>query len=453
MARKKFRNYARSEPVHERSLQEYVFNVPQPQTSRQELIRLVRGGEDTYLELKVRLSNSEKIAQEICALANTDGGTIIFGVTDQLRVEGVDAPDFVRDELVRICRDELVPPLLPLIETVSFDNGRSIVALDIEPKRRPYRTRDNRFYLRFGAEKREATREELSVWLDEIRPLGFENLPVVAARETDIDDMLLWTFARWFEGDAFDQNQIPANYRTGEFLKRDLLLAAGNMDEFVPTVAAILLFGKNERVPQLIQRSGVTLTRFAGDNANSQIIEKIEANGNLLTVYEKAVRFVERYCDLWEKRGAQNQSRNPNQNHSPNSNPNRAANETRDSFVKARSRYNRAALLEAITNALVHRDLAVRDAATRINVFDNALEIINPRRTNGFVPPAKQAIRYGLTQRLNPQIAVIFTSEAYGANVPAGSLPQMLRESRLFSGKRTEIQTTNDEFRVKMFGR
>ena len=49
-------------------------------------MRLVRGGEDTYLELKVKLSNPERIAQGIVALANTGGGTIVFGVNDQLRV-------------------------------------------------------------------------------------------------------------------------------------------------------------------------------------------------------------------------------------------------------------------------------------------------------------------------------------------------------------------------------
>ena len=43
---------------------------------------LVRGGEDTFLELKVKLSNPEKIAQEIVALANTGGGVIVFGVNE-----------------------------------------------------------------------------------------------------------------------------------------------------------------------------------------------------------------------------------------------------------------------------------------------------------------------------------------------------------------------------------
>ena len=74
---------------------------------------MVRGGEDTFLELKVKLSNPEKIAQEIVALANTGGGVIIFGVNDQLRIEGVDDPESVQEELVRICREDIEPPLFP----------------------------------------------------------------------------------------------------------------------------------------------------------------------------------------------------------------------------------------------------------------------------------------------------------------------------------------------------
>ncbi|MDQ3713508.1 MAG: ATP-binding protein, partial [Acidobacteriota bacterium] len=77
MPRKKFRYSQRSESSTERSFQEYIQNQPAPQTTRTELLRLIRGGEDTYLELKVKLSNSEKIAKGIVALANTDGGTMI----------------------------------------------------------------------------------------------------------------------------------------------------------------------------------------------------------------------------------------------------------------------------------------------------------------------------------------------------------------------------------------
>src|SRR5881394_4191813 len=111
MARKRFRSNQRHEPVTERSFQEYLYSTAAPQTSRTELLALVRGGEDSFLELKVKLSNPERIAQGIVALANTGGGVIVFGVNDNLRVEGVDDAEAVRDELVRICRDSVVPPL------------------------------------------------------------------------------------------------------------------------------------------------------------------------------------------------------------------------------------------------------------------------------------------------------------------------------------------------------
>ncbi|MDQ3374172.1 MAG: ATP-binding protein, partial [Acidobacteriota bacterium] len=169
MPRKKIRYNQRLDTSGDRSFQEYILNQPAPQTTRSELLRLIRGGEDTYLELKVKLSNSEKLAKGIVALANTAGGTMIFGVSDQLRIEGVSNAEEVQQELARICREDIFPPLLPLLDCIAFDNGRRIVVLDVEGRRRPYRTKDGRFYLRIGAEKREVAREELSNWLDEIR--------------------------------------------------------------------------------------------------------------------------------------------------------------------------------------------------------------------------------------------------------------------------------------------
>ncbi len=431
MPRKKFRYSQRSEPSTERSFQEYIQNQPAPQTTRTELLRLIRGGEDTYLELKVKLSNSEKIAKGIVALANTDGGTMIFGVTDQLRIEGVRNPEEVQAELVRICREEIYPPILPLIDCISYDNGRNVVVLDVEGKRRPYRTRDGRFYLRVGAEKREISRAELSDWLNEIRPLNYENIPLQHAGEDDFDDGLLWTFAHAFDDDALGRNV----YQTDEFLKKDLLMAIGNADEFMPTVAAVLLFGKNERVAELLPHSKITMIRYAGENGNAQLVETSELGGNLLFLYDSVLRFIERYCDLLKDKPRKKSA---------------AAQE--NSIVQARGNYHLFSIREAVANTLVHRDLALREIPTRILIYDNAIEIINPRRTNGFVPPASRAIRYGITQRLNPQIASIFSKREYGTNIPKGGLPMILRTSKYFSDKRVEVYTSNDEFKLKIYG-
>ena len=446
MARRKYRNQ-RHEPASERSFQEYVFAAPAPQTSRTELMRLVRGGEDTYLELKVKLSNPERIAQGIVALANTAGGTIVFGVNDNMGVEGVDDAEQVREELVRLCREEIVPSLMPYLDLVSFDSGRRVVALDVEGKRRPYRTRDGRYFIRVGAEKREASREELWALLDEARPLRMENVIAAGSTLADIDEAHLWSFVRAFDGDGLGHTLSSKGYPVGEVLERELTLATSvgesgaAMREAVPTFAGLLLFGRDERVAEIIPRASLTAVRFAGDTLQSPKIETVELSGNLHTLFESALRFVERYCDLWDRR--------------PRAFPGKkddVSAEAEAAPVVARSNYHRGAVREALANALAHRDLALRDTGTRLYVFDHSIEILNARRTAGFSPAMQRAIRYGVPERLNPQLASLFTSAAYGLNLDGGGLPALLSAARQFSGRKADLHLFNDEFRLRLHG-
>ncbi len=443
MARNKYRRQ-RHEPQTPRSFPEYL-TTPAPETSRSELMTLVRGGEDTYLELKVKLSNPERIAQGIIALANTGGGVIVFGVNDNLRVEGVDDAEAVRDELKRICREDITPAVFPYIDILAFDNGLRIVALDVDTKRRPHRTRDGRYFFRLGAETREATREELSILFDEARPVRYENVVALGASVDDIDEAHLWSFVRAFEPDAFDHARTEtAGYPTAEVLERDLLLATPTGLNIAPTVAGLLLFGHDKRVSELLPRSSITAVRFAGDNTQSPKVESVRLSGNLHTLYESALRFVERYCDLWDKR--------------PRMFPGRTTAgdggnvEIDDAPVTPRANYHRGAIKEALANALAHRDLALREHETRIFIFDRSIELTNPRRTSGFAPSMQRAIRYGVPQQLNPQISALFKSPAYGLELPRGGLPALLRESRLFAGRKSEIHTVNDEFRLRLYG-
>jgi len=432
MARKRFRSSQRHEPVTERSFQEYLYSTAAPQTSRTELMRLVRGGEDTFLELKVKLSNPERIAQEIVAMANTGGGVIIFGVNDQLRVEGIEDGENLQDELVRICREEVVPAIVPFIDRIAFDNGRRIIALDVSGKRRPYRTRDGRFFIRIGSDKREASPEELSTLLDDSLPLLYENVPALGATLADIDEAHLWSFMRGFEGGVFDEASVK-DYPTGEILERHLMLAVNSRDDLAPTVASLLLFGRDESVAKLLPRASLTATRFGGDTAQAPVIERVELQGSLATIYESALRFTSRYADLLDTR------------------PNRTG-AVENAPVPARANYHRGAVAEAIANALTHRDLALRDVTTRLHIFDRTIEIANPRRSAGFAPAALRAIRYGVPQRLNPKVTAMFTSLAYGLAPPAGGLPMLLREARAFSNRLPEIVAFNDEFRLRLHG-
>ncbi|HYX28760.1 MAG TPA: RNA-binding domain-containing protein [Pyrinomonadaceae bacterium] len=432
MARRRFRSTQRNEPVTDRSFQEYLYQTAAPLTTRTELMRLVRGGEDTYLELKVKLSNSERIAQGIVALANTGGGTMVFGVNDQMRVEGIDHPEEVQDELVRICREEIIPPLIPFIDRIAFDNGRRIVALDVQGKRRPYRTRDGRFFIRVGEEKRETSPEELSTLLDDARPLLYEDVPVARATLVDVDEAHLWSFMRTFAGGAFDESSVKG-YPTPDIIERYLMLAVKSQDEITPTVAGIVLFGRDEAVAKLLPRTSIVATRFSGDNSQAPVIERVELQGNLATLYESTQQFAKRYCDLWDAK------------------PSRAATDPGMPIV-ARANYHRGAVCEAIANALIHRDLVVRDVTTRLHIFDRAIEIVNPRRSTGFAPQALKSIRFGVQQRLNPRTVSIFSNEAYGLHLSRGGLPMVLREGRAFANRLPEIVAFNDEFRLRIHG-
>ncbi len=166
----------------------------------------------------------------------------------------------------------------------------------------------------------------------------------------------------------------------------------------------------------------------------SPVVERIKLAGNLLSVYEALRRFLSRYCDLLELR------------------PRSAAFAEDESPVPARSSYHRGVVAEAITNLLAHRDLALRDLPSRLHVFDHSLEFVNSRRSVGFSPVAQKAIRYGMPQRLNPQLAAVLTNAAYGLTATLRGLPAILREAKRFSNRKAEIVSFNDEFRLRIYG-
>lgn len=59
----------------------------------EELRRLVRRGEGLHLEFKRKARHPEKIAREMIAFANTEGGLLLIGVDDNMSIHGVKFPE------------------------------------------------------------------------------------------------------------------------------------------------------------------------------------------------------------------------------------------------------------------------------------------------------------------------------------------------------------------------
>lgn len=430
MGRKRFNNAHRHAPGSERSYHAYQFDVPLQTTSRTELVRLIRGGEDTYLELKVRFSNAEKITAEIIALANTEGGAIIFGVNDQLRIEGVEDVEDVEEKLRDICATQIQPPVFPYINKVAFDSGRRIVVLEVDAHNRPHRTLDDKFYLREGAIKREASREELARIYGETHPARFEHALVFQAElEKDIDESLFWSYVRGVNPGYWGES---AKGFPTETVLRDMGLAIKFSEVLLPTVGGMLLFGLNDRVAKLLPQANLQLTRVSGQDANAPIVERVQLQGNLLRQYDGALHFLKRYVDLWDAK------------------PSRKTLESHDGFLSGRANYHRAAVHEALANLLIHRAWQMRERQAQITIYDDSLEFSNP--ANQIELPLI-SLRYGIIQPPNIRLKAVFTNEHYGTTLASGGLPMLFAQSTDFARRTPEGPTlNNNEFRLKIYG-
>jgi ATP-dependent DNA helicase RecG len=426
---RKFRSTRRA-PESERSLFEQKLTGRYSRTlDRADLLNLIRGGEDTYLEFKVRLVNTDKIAGEIVAMANAGGGAIVFGVSDQRRVEGLDDPEQVEEQLIDICRNQIRPPLLPRIDKVSFDNGTRIVVLQVGDKRAPHSTPDNRYYIRIGSTKREAEGDEIAALFSRSRVASFEDLPLVNADIGDVDEALVWSYIRDLEGERFRE---PEGFPTAAAL-RDLKLAVDYGSSIAPTLAGLLLFGESEAVGRAFLQSSLTLARYSGADLNSPVVEQVEVIGNLTRLFDRALGFVKRYVDLWEERPPRSATRS-----SSGAEP-----------IRARANYPRDAVVEGLTNLLVHRDYSVVGTPSRVLIFDDRIEFLNPSH---LTDASRKSIEYGAALSPNRRIHRVFTSAEYGIEPWRRGIPALCRAHRVFTHREPRIALAGGQFHLELFG-
>src|SRR5215813_2883954 len=383
---RKFRSSRRS-PGSERSMFEQKLNGRYSRTlDRTDLLNLIRGGEDTYVEFKIRLVNIEKVTAEIVALANSGGGAIVFGVNDQRRLEGVDDPEQVEELLIDICRNKVKPALLPRIDKVSYDNGVRIVVLQVDDRRGPHSAPDNRYYLRIGSTKREADGDEIAQLFSSHRCAHFEDLPLLASGIDDVDEALVWSYIRDIEGETFRE---PDGFPTGQAL-RDLCLATDYGSRITPTLAGFLLFGMNSSVQTIAPQSQLELIRYSGANSAAAVVERAELLGNLGWVFDNGLKFIKRYVDLWESRPTRASLGQPERPRDP---------------IAGRANYPKDPVTEALTNLLVHRSYSTAGQASRVLIFDDRLEFINSFRND---EGSKRSIEYGVAAKPNPRIHRVF---------------------------------------------
>jgi predicted HTH transcriptional regulator len=349
--------------------------------TRAELIEKIRLGEDSFLELKevrfagekIRGPMQEDLADELAAFANSKGGVMLLGVDDKSReVLGI-APerlDAVEAMVRQACEDSVKPPLAPIIERILLPDstGAELPVLRVEITRSLFVHQSPSGYLhRVGSSKRPIPPDQLARLFQQrsqSRLIRFDELPVPRATLADLNERLWRRFAPPVSADA------------PEVLLGKLAMAAQDeYGEWRPTVAGLLM--ASEHPEKFLPGAFIQAVAYTG----TKPVPADEA------VYQRDARDITGPLDaqIW---GACDFVRK---------------NMGVGAFKRAEGgrvdlpQYDMTAVLEAVVNAVAHRDYSMAGSKVRLRMFADRLELHSPGMlVNTMTPeslPFRQAAR------------------------------------------------------------
>ncbi|MDW8069389.1 MAG: putative DNA binding domain-containing protein [Anaerolineae bacterium] len=352
-----------------------------------ELLERIRQGEDLHTEFKETDAHHDDIAATIVAFANTDGGQLIFGVSDQGQILGVKDPDRLMQRVDQIAYQNCEPPLTVIQETVQTPKGTVVVVHVPKGDLRPYRTNKGEYFIRTTTGRRRASRQELLRLFQAAESLFYEEILILQAGLEDIDLAAFERFCTQTLGETGAEAQaLLVNWR----------LVMEREGRKHPTVAALLLFG---REPQAyLPYAYITAARISGQDLSGEPSDIKRIQGTLFQMLEDAARFLSLHLPK----------------------PHRI----RGFEPEAHPELPEEALREVVVNALVHRDYTIH-APIRIFILDDRVEVRSP----GLLPNTVtvEMIKAGLAHVLrNPLLYSFFVRAGFVTDTGNGFRRAML---------------------------
>lgn len=155
------------------------------------LEEFIKTGEDVTKEFKPNFKNHRTdISKSMVAFANdlnwVGGGYVYLGVADDGTSRGISENyDEIQKVLADICRNQITPPLAPLIKKLPYQNKHIIEIKITRSINRPHRLNEI-CHVRIGSTTRRATREEEDLIKQCSIIPSFDNQPLAQATKDDI---------------------------------------------------------------------------------------------------------------------------------------------------------------------------------------------------------------------------------------------------------------------------
>jgi predicted HTH transcriptional regulator len=358
-----------------------------------ELQKILNLGEDSSHQLKEKFNSIDQLAVEISAFANSEGGELIIGASDKGIITGLsrDEMGHLNQWISNATTNKIEPPIFVRTKVLLCKKKRVLVISVPQGNNKPYAVNKTEFWVKNGADKRRATREELLRLMQASHLLYADELDTTATLEDfDID-----YFGKYYQ-QYYDEKLNRIDAETKRVLE-NIKLAKGEL----LTLAGLLLFGKK---PELIKpQFAITATYYVGEEiASDQFIDSEKIEGKLTEQFRAGVDFVKR--NLHKLQAGRNFNAPP--------------------IIEIPVE----AFAEAIGNAIVHRDYFI-NSPVFINLLDNRLEIVSPGPLPNTV--TEENIKYGIHIERNPTILSFLEKDATFRYSGRGTgIPRMIKKCR-----------------------
>lgn len=172
-----------------------------------ELLEIIKNGENSYIEFKEEEIKAKELADEFIAFANSEGGTVIIGVSDKGELKGV-SDKKIEKKIMNICRNNCIPNIIPIYESIDIDGIKVVAATILKGLNKPYYTIDHKYYIRVGTTKRIASREELLRLFEANGSLHFDISPVHKTSIKDLNlDIIRDYFIKYNTFDLYEEDK------------------------------------------------------------------------------------------------------------------------------------------------------------------------------------------------------------------------------------------------------
>ena len=312
-----------------------------------DILGLIEAGESRHTEFKRGLGDLSAVGRATCAFANTEGGVILLGVTDARDIVGVrEDADNVEERLTAFLQTGCSAPVSARIGHHHDPSGR-VHWVEVPRQRgfEPLRY-GGRVWVRRERSSVEPSATELQELYNTFGYILTEERAIQDATSEHIDN---GAFHAYLQRLGFDTHDEPQPEAVDDLRNRNVLVDIGG--DLRATLYGVLAFGRTPQGYPQTRNFRIECVAYAGNDRASEVLQVAQGGGRLDEQVERANGW---FLGLGRFEAYGNLVR------------------------EDRHLLPRAAIREALVNAVTHRDYSIIGSRAFLEVFADRVDVTSP---------------------------------------------------------------------------